>query len=144
MWTYSAHFNCSHLTINLYNKQHWMFNSKTFAFLHFCNSKMWFYVELNPKTWTYQKPQSNINLLHLFCVLCANCVCLQTVRGMLENPTEAVNDSGYFDCIDSVMENSKVWHMSASQSKAIYSHIFTQSPLMLCADFGWGHGWHFP
>uniref|UniRef100_A0AAY4DRI7 Talin 1 n=2 Tax=Denticeps clupeoides TaxID=299321 RepID=A0AAY4DRI7_9TELE len=32
----------------------------------------------------------------------------QTVRGMLENPTEAVNDVGYFDCIDSVMENSKV------------------------------------
>uniref|UniRef100_A0AAY4DQ91 Talin 1 n=1 Tax=Denticeps clupeoides TaxID=299321 RepID=A0AAY4DQ91_9TELE len=33
---------------------------------------------------------------------------LETVRGMLENPTEAVNDVGYFDCIDSVMENSKV------------------------------------
>ncbi|XP_072515610.1 talin-1 isoform X5 [Salminus brasiliensis] len=33
---------------------------------------------------------------------------LETVRGMLENPTEAVNDLGYFDCIDSVMENSKV------------------------------------
>lgn len=36
------------------------------------------------------------------------CVCVQTVGGMLENPTEAVNDLGYFDCIDSVMENSKV------------------------------------
>ncbi|XP_036384028.1 talin-1 [Megalops cyprinoides] len=33
---------------------------------------------------------------------------LETVRGMLENPTEAVNDMSYFDCIDSVMENSKV------------------------------------
>ncbi|KAI4878834.1 hypothetical protein NFI96_033545 [Prochilodus magdalenae] len=33
---------------------------------------------------------------------------LETVQGMLENPTEAVNDLGYFDCIDSVMENSKV------------------------------------
>lgn len=33
---------------------------------------------------------------------------MQTVGGMLENPTEAVNDLGYFDCIDSVMENSKV------------------------------------
>ncbi|XP_056089203.1 talin-1 isoform X1 [Rhinichthys klamathensis goyatoka] len=33
---------------------------------------------------------------------------LETVGGMLENPTEAVNDLGYFDCIDSVMENSKV------------------------------------
>lgn len=34
---------------------------------------------------------------------------------MLENPTEAVSDMGYFDCIDSVMENSKV------HSK--YSHL---------------------
>uniref|UniRef100_A0A673HTX9 Talin-1-like n=1 Tax=Sinocyclocheilus rhinocerous TaxID=307959 RepID=A0A673HTX9_9TELE len=33
---------------------------------------------------------------------------LETVGGMLENPTEAVSDMGYFDCIDSVMENSKV------------------------------------
>ncbi|KAI2660127.1 Talin-1 [Labeo rohita] len=33
---------------------------------------------------------------------------LETVGGMLDNPTEAVNDLGYFDCIDSVMENSKV------------------------------------
>uniref|UniRef100_A0A8C7SM09 Talin 1 n=1 Tax=Oncorhynchus mykiss TaxID=8022 RepID=A0A8C7SM09_ONCMY len=33
---------------------------------------------------------------------------LETVRGMLENPTEAVSDLSYFDCIDSVMENSKV------------------------------------
>lgn len=35
---------------------------------------------------------------------------MQSVRGMLENPTEAVNDLSYFDCIDSVMENSKVGH----------------------------------
>uniref|UniRef100_A0A672Q0V4 Talin-1-like n=1 Tax=Sinocyclocheilus grahami TaxID=75366 RepID=A0A672Q0V4_SINGR len=33
---------------------------------------------------------------------------LETVGGMLENPTEAVSDMGYFDCIDSVMENSKI------------------------------------
>uniref|UniRef100_A0A4W3IH71 Talin 1 n=1 Tax=Callorhinchus milii TaxID=7868 RepID=A0A4W3IH71_CALMI len=33
---------------------------------------------------------------------------LETVKGMLDNPTEAVNDLSYFDCIDSVMENSKV------------------------------------
>ena len=32
----------------------------------------------------------------------------QAVQGMLENPTEAVNDMSYFDCVDSVMENSKV------------------------------------
>lgn len=35
-------------------------------------------------------------------------LCLQSVRGMLENPTEAVSELSYFDCIDSVMENSKV------------------------------------
>ena len=29
---------------------------------------------------------------------------------MLENPTEAINDLSYFDCIDGVMENSKVEH----------------------------------
>lgn len=38
------------------------------------------------------------------------CVSVQSVRGMLENPTEAVNELSYFDCIDSVMENSKVEH----------------------------------
>lgn len=27
---------------------------------------------------------------------------------MLENPTQAVSDASYFDCIDAVMENSKV------------------------------------
>ena len=27
---------------------------------------------------------------------------------MLENPTQAVSDLSYFDCIDRVMENSKV------------------------------------
>lgn len=31
---------------------------------------------------------------------------------MLENPTEALNDMSYFDCIDSVMENSKVLSFS--------------------------------
>lgn len=29
---------------------------------------------------------------------------------MLENPTEAVNELSFFECIDSVMENSKVQH----------------------------------
>lgn len=33
---------------------------------------------------------------------------MQSVRGMLENPSEAVSDLSYFDCIDGVMENSKV------------------------------------
>ncbi|KAH0512095.1 Talin-2 [Microtus ochrogaster] len=32
----------------------------------------------------------------------------QTVKGMLENPNEPVSDLSYFDCIESVMENSKV------------------------------------
>ncbi|XP_076617395.1 talin-2 isoform X1 [Chaetodon auriga] len=33
---------------------------------------------------------------------------LEAVRGMLDNPNEPVNDLSYFDCIESVMENSKV------------------------------------
>uniref|UniRef100_A0A3B4FGT5 Talin-1 n=1 Tax=Pundamilia nyererei TaxID=303518 RepID=A0A3B4FGT5_9CICH len=34
---------------------------------------------------------------------------LESVKGMLENPTEAITELSYFDCIDSVMENSKLW-----------------------------------
>nr|XP_056721704.1 talin-2 [Euleptes europaea] len=33
---------------------------------------------------------------------------LETVKGMLENPNEPVSDLSYFDCIEGVMENSKV------------------------------------
>ncbi len=33
---------------------------------------------------------------------------LQAVRGLLDNQNEPVNDLSYFDCIESVMENSKV------------------------------------
>uniref|UniRef100_A0A3Q4HLY8 Talin 2b n=1 Tax=Neolamprologus brichardi TaxID=32507 RepID=A0A3Q4HLY8_NEOBR len=33
---------------------------------------------------------------------------LEAVRGLLENPSEPVNELSYFDCIESVMENSKV------------------------------------
>uniref|UniRef100_A0A665TXR7 Talin-2-like n=1 Tax=Echeneis naucrates TaxID=173247 RepID=A0A665TXR7_ECHNA len=33
---------------------------------------------------------------------------LEAVRGMLDNPNEPVSDLSYFDCIESVMENSKV------------------------------------
>lgn len=36
--------------------------------------------------------------------------CVQSVKGMLENPTEAVNELSFFECIDGVMENSKVPH----------------------------------
>ncbi|XP_012865385.1 PREDICTED: talin-2 [Dipodomys ordii] len=32
----------------------------------------------------------------------------KTVKGMLDNPNEPVSDLSYFDCIESVMENSKV------------------------------------
>ncbi|XP_039255846.2 talin-2-like isoform X1 [Styela clava] len=32
---------------------------------------------------------------------------LNTVKGLLENPNEPVNDFSYFDCLESVMENSK-------------------------------------
>lgn len=40
-----------------------------------------------------------------------NAVCAlvaQAVRGMLDNPNEPISDLSYFDCIESVMENSKV------------------------------------
>ncbi|XP_061468480.1 talin-1 isoform X2 [Rhineura floridana] len=33
---------------------------------------------------------------------------LETVRELLENPTQAVNDMSFFSCLESVMENSKV------------------------------------
>uniref|UniRef100_A0A8C6YJB4 Talin 2 n=1 Tax=Naja naja TaxID=35670 RepID=A0A8C6YJB4_NAJNA len=33
---------------------------------------------------------------------------LETVKEMLENPSEPVSDQSYFDCIEGVMENSKV------------------------------------
>ncbi|XP_052457970.1 talin-2 isoform X1 [Carassius gibelio] len=33
---------------------------------------------------------------------------LEAVRGLLENPNEPVSDLSYFDCIESVMENSKI------------------------------------
>lgn len=54
--------------------------------------------------WTVQ--WSDDRMYSVCFVMCR--VCVQSVRGMLENPTEAVNDLSYFDCIDSVMENSKV------------------------------------
>ncbi|XP_053719450.1 talin-1 isoform X2 [Synchiropus splendidus] len=50
---------------------------------------------------------------------------LESVKGMLENPTEAVNDLSYFDCIDSVMENSKV----LGESMAGISHNAKNSNL---------------
>uniref|UniRef100_A0AAQ5X3I9 Talin 1 n=1 Tax=Amphiprion ocellaris TaxID=80972 RepID=A0AAQ5X3I9_AMPOC len=50
---------------------------------------------------------------------------LESVRGMLENPTEAVNDLSYFDCIDSVMENSKI----LGESMAGISHNAKNSNL---------------
>uniref|UniRef100_A0A672PCW5 Talin-2-like n=1 Tax=Sinocyclocheilus grahami TaxID=75366 RepID=A0A672PCW5_SINGR len=33
---------------------------------------------------------------------------LKAVRGLLDNPNEPVNDLSYFDCIEKVMENSKI------------------------------------
>lgn len=50
---------------------------------------------------------------------------LESVQGMLENPTEAVNELSYFDCIDSVMENSKV----LGESMAGISHNAKNSNL---------------
>ncbi|XP_061590619.1 LOW QUALITY PROTEIN: talin-1 [Cololabis saira] len=50
---------------------------------------------------------------------------LESVRGMLENPTEAVNELSFFECIDSVMENSKV----LGESMAGISHNAKNSNL---------------
>uniref|UniRef100_A0A8C4ID52 Talin-1 n=1 Tax=Dicentrarchus labrax TaxID=13489 RepID=A0A8C4ID52_DICLA len=50
---------------------------------------------------------------------------LESVKGMLENPTEAVTELSYFDCIDSVMENSKV----LGESMAGISHNAKNSNL---------------
>uniref|UniRef100_A0A672FWV6 Talin 1 n=1 Tax=Salarias fasciatus TaxID=181472 RepID=A0A672FWV6_SALFA len=50
---------------------------------------------------------------------------LESVRGMLENPTEAVSELSYFDCIDSVMENSKI----LGESMAGISHNAKNSNL---------------
>ncbi|XP_073733243.1 talin-2 isoform X3 [Callorhinus ursinus] len=36
---------------------------------------------------------------------------LETVKGMLDNPNEPVSDLSYFDCIESVMENSKAAYL---------------------------------
>lgn len=49
----------------------------------------------------------------------------QAVRGMLDNPNEPVSDLSYFDCIESVMENSKVAHTRITQKQRliISSHI---------------------
>lgn len=40
---------------------------------------------------------------------------VQTVRELLENPVQPINDMSYFGCLDSVMENSKVSAASAAQ-----------------------------
>uniref|UniRef100_H3CHP1 Talin 1 n=1 Tax=Tetraodon nigroviridis TaxID=99883 RepID=H3CHP1_TETNG len=50
---------------------------------------------------------------------------LESVVGMLENPTQAVSDASYFDCIDAVMENSKV----LGESMAGISHNAKNSNL---------------
>ena len=59
-------------------------------------------------------------VLTVVCCVCV-CVCMQSVRGMLENPTEAVSELSYFDCIDSVMENSKVCSISTCSQKSSVS-----------------------
>lgn len=59
-------------------------------------------------------------------------VSLQSVRGMLENPTEAVNELSYFDCIDSVMENSKVptYVIHSIHSAKSFFHTLSSSVLV--------------
>lgn len=63
---------------------------------------------------------------------------------MLDNPNEPVSDLSYFDCIESVMENSKVQSLGPSQSWC-YSHIWVQIrlvyPQVPASDYlNWGSG----
>jgi len=55
---------------------------------------------------------------------------VQSVRGMLENPTEAVNDQSFFESIDSVMENSKVEHTHTPLLLFSPVRFFDQPPLV--------------
>lgn len=41
------------------------------------------------------------------------------MRELLENPTQAVNDMSYFNCLDSVMENSKVRGRAGSSQEGL-------------------------
>lgn len=72
-------------------------------------------------------------------IVCFLCVFVQSVRGMLENPTEGINELSYFDCIDSVMENSKVRTSSLSTHHVFLisasSHFFA----FLCIHFTFSH-----
>uniref|UniRef100_A0A8C6JP59 Uncharacterized protein n=1 Tax=Melopsittacus undulatus TaxID=13146 RepID=A0A8C6JP59_MELUD len=47
---------------------------------------------------------------------------LETVKGMLDNPNEPVSDLSYFDCIEGVMENSKVTSFSHCCDNCQASH----------------------
>lgn len=78
-------------------------------------------------------------LVFCWCVRLQMCWCvvvsLQSVRGMLENPTEAVNELSYFDCIDSVMENSKVpTYVIHSIHFVLPSHFFIRCLLPYWSD----------
>lgn len=59
---------------------------------------------------------------------------LQTVKGMLDNPNEPVSDLSYFDCIEGVMENSKVSsfsHLCADCKERFDSQKFPRACAML-------------
>lgn len=49
----------------------------------------------------------------------------QAVRGLLDNPNEPVNDLSYFDCIESVMENSKVTTTWSKILKILSLYVFS-------------------
>lgn len=49
------------------------------------------------------------------------CVSFQTVKEMLENPSEPVSDLSYFDCIEGVMEKSKVALPSSARVAPLHS-----------------------
>uniref|UniRef100_A0A667Z5B4 Talin 2 n=1 Tax=Myripristis murdjan TaxID=586833 RepID=A0A667Z5B4_9TELE len=46
---------------------------------------------------------------------------LEAVRGLLDNPNEPVSELSYFDCIESVMENSKTKTLSESALQMLYA-----------------------
>lgn len=70
---------------------------------------------------------------------------------MLDNPNEPVSDLSYFDCIESVMENSKVdrairkthTHRCRAQHPEHPLFRLSFSPLVLRPDPGRVHGRYF-
>lgn len=65
---------------------------------------------------------------------------LQAVRGMLDNPNEPVSDLSYFDCIESVMENSKVGPSGEHARDQVWRRFSPRASALLPAGPGRIHG----